>query len=183
MAKNTKTGLRNNYGIHDTNFWSCIEDYKEAFIEDNGYEPSETELFQYASDSVSDNYDELISSIRYHQQKYGAGVYIVKAKLGLWNGLRDGGKVIVGMVHVISECAEDLDQFKVEFINGQMHISGYHHDGANHFYIRQLTDKGKEYAFNHQYLDERTLHKRLFNSSKYSKRVDIFDKMWFLPES
>lgn len=182
--KNTKTGLRNNYGIHDSYFWPFLDTiYKEAFVEDNGYEPNNQELINFADDCVTTDFEELLESIRFYQNKHSVETYVVLARLGLWDGLHDGGKIIVGMTHVISQCIEDLDHFKIKFINGQLQISGFHHDGANHFYIRQLTEKGKEYIDNHPFLDDRTLHGRLFRSSKYSKRVEIFDKMWFLPES
>jgi hypothetical protein len=64
--------------------------------------------------------------------------------LGLW----DGDKAIypVRMNNVqdaIRRCiGNDIESIKVEYVDGVIKVSAYHHDGTNRFTIYRLTKKG-----------------------------------------
>ena len=160
----------------DVSSWNQ-EECREAYEESYGCTPTEEELYEFMEKSNAYPLDDIISEIRSHERSHGAKSYVVLAKLGLWNGPADGGKIIHGLSSVIQECFEDYNRLCVE--GRRLKISASHHDGTNTFEIKELTDKGVDYADRHDYDTEpRELHAKLFSSSNYSREVKLFADLY-----
>lgn len=156
----------------DTSSWNedeCREIYEETY----GCSPSNEELSMFMDETNSEYFSDVISEIEHHESCHGKKHYIVVAKLGLWNGTFDGGKIVEGLASVIRECFEDYNRLYMD--GRRLRISASHHDGTNTFEVKELTDKGVNYANRHDYDTEpRELHAKLFNSSNYSREVKLF---------
>lgn len=164
---------------YDT-FWGTFDvaEMVEEFEQTYGYNPSEEELSNFC-DETNDRYlDDLFEEIRAQEAKHGEKHYVILAVIGRWNGPADGGKVIKGLGSVLSECSSDYNTFYYE--NSQLRVTAHHHDGTNHFRVRELTEAGEQYIENHPYMSDRELHKRLFNSTRYSRMVQLFPKLYGL---
>ena len=156
----------------DTSSWNQDES-KEMYEETYGRTPSDEELSAFVEENNSKYLSDVISEIEHYESVHGKKSQVVVAKLGLWNGTFDGGKIIVGLANVIRECFEDYNRLYVD--GRRLRISASHHDGTNTFEIKELTDNGADYADRHDYDTEpRELHAKLFNSSNYSREVKLF---------
>lgn len=177
FARPMKLGKKNNYPLFSNDIdqfdeRELVEVHKEIFEDD----PNEDDLYHIAENLINTYFSDLLSEIEEYENVHGQSEYIVLANIGLWYGRCDGGKIITGMKNVIYECIEDLDYYEIFFKNGQLHISGSHHDGTNTFVIRELKDESADYIKRHEYDTEpRDLHRHLFNSNRWSMRVKMFD--------
>lgn len=179
--------MRNNYYIWSNELPTdekVLDEYRKAYAETYGIPLEEVmDIDEYTLDifiaqELDRDYDDEVSNIRCHEKHHGTKQYVVLASIGKWNGTYDGGKIITGMVPTFQQCAEGLDYVRVYFKNGLLRILGAHHDGINSFRIRELTPAGEQYIENHPFMDDRELHRVLFNSSKYSHRVSIFHEIY-----
>ena len=162
-----------NSNINDWDEKEFIEEYKEV----HGEVPSENELYRYMHDLSMVYLEDVEGEIKYHENAFGKKQYIVSATLGLWNGNFKGGKIITGLWNVITQCFEDYNKIYEE--RGRLKINATHHDGTNYFQIKELTEKGVEFAERHKWdLSDRALHEKLFNDSHYSKNVQMFKKIY-----
>ena len=162
---------------YDTSNWD-IEEAKENFFEVRGYETDdEYELQEFIDEMNSENlYDEQ-ANIEFYEKSHGQKHYIVLADIGLWNGRFDGGKVIQGLWKAISECFEDYNEIYQEDM--LLKVKAIHHDGTNHFQIRELTPRGLEYYYNNiDVKSDRHVHERLFNETHYSNHVKMFNELY-----
>lgn len=156
------------------------KDYEEQYREINNLEyedeVAESTIWEYAQEINEDDYDDIMCSIRFLEGRDGKKTYVVLGQLGLWNGTFAGGKIIEGIEAIFNKCFEDYNEFGYK--HNLFYIKAYHHDGTNTFKIRELTKKGEEYAYKHQYDDPKTLHQRLFSDSHLSHTVSIFKKVF-----
>lgn len=160
----------------DTSSWNQDES-KEMYEDTYGRIPSDEELSAFVEENNSEYLSDVISEIEHHESVHGKKSYVVVAKLGLWNGTFDGGKIIEGLANVIRECFEDYNRLYVD--GRRLRISASHHDGTNTFEVKELTDKGSDYADRHDYDTEpRELHAKLFSSSNYSREVKLFADLY-----
>ena len=84
---------------------------------------------------------------------------LIEGTLGLWNGTRSIYPMLMestdyniyngkgrwdnpSVYKAVSKCVSGMDDFKVEFADGQLIVHGYHHDGTNTFTISKLSKKG-----------------------------------------
>lgn len=157
---------------NDISSWNHDES-RDAYKESYGCMPTDEELYEFMEKSNAYYLDDVISEIKRYERSHGVKSYVVLAKLGLWNGPADGGKIIHGLTAVIQECFEDINSLYVD--GRRLRISAAHHDGTNTFEIKELTSKGVDYAARHDYDTEpRDLHAKLFSSSNYSREVKLF---------
>lgn len=71
--------------------------------------------------------------------------YAVIADLGLWYGRRKAWAVTQTLHDALWKCAEYMDDLKVEeTARGKLLVTGYHHDGTNHYEVYRL----KKYSEN-----------------------------------
>lgn len=138
----------------------------------------DTSLYEYASEDVSSEFEQIIEEVNHYQEKE-TKYYVVQAKLGLWNGVHEGGKVVFGMERLISLCMEDYTIISME--GRKMRISATHHDGNNQFYIKELTKEGENYYERHKNeLSDREMVEKLFNDRHKSRHVTIWHEIYGL---
>lgn len=161
---------------YDTSCWD--EDEMKSMYEECYEEtPSEETLQQYIDDTNNCYLEDVQEEITFYERKNGQKQYIVLADLGLWNGRFDGGKIITGLCNAISQCFEDYNEIYEE--GGQLKVTAHHHDGTNYFQIKELTERGEEYAERHKWdMSDRELHQKLFNDSHYSRNVRAFKEIY-----
>ena len=76
---------------------------------------------------------------RYNLNKYLDGRILIIADLGLWNGRKQGYKIIDGN---ISNILYDNDADFIEWYADQYNIraTAHHHDGTNHYLYREIRE-------------------------------------------
>ena len=162
---------------YDTSNWDKDEAKKSFFEQYNFYPESEEELKEFIEKTNQSYLEDGQYEVEYYETLYGPKYYIVIANLGLWYGTTDGGKIILGLWQSIQECFEDFNHVYVE--GKRLKVDAIHHDGTNHFEIRELTDRGVEYWRKHEHdMGDRELHQRLFNDSHYSHEVSLFKEIY-----
>lgn len=162
--------------------WNCDtygydrEEMKQEYEEIYGETPNEEELDRFIEDTNNMYLDDEYANVSFYEKKYGAKTYVILAELGLWYGYAEGGKIIKGLWNAISECFEDYNH--IYEYRRRLCVDAIHHDGTNHFQIKELTPKGMEYVENHPYMSDRELHQRLFKDSHYSNEVKLFKTIY-----
>ena len=161
------------YNIFNWDEDEMREQYEECYDET----PDEQTLQEYIQDVNNDYLEDVHSEIVFYEKTHGQKMYLVSADLGLWNGRAEGGKVITGLWNAITQCFEDYNEIYEE--GGMLKVTAHHHDGTNFFKIKELTEKGEEFAERHKYdMSDRELHKKLFNDSHYSRNVKLFKEIY-----
>lgn len=131
----------------------------------------------YLESCVADDWQLVVSEINYFEKKHGTPYYVIQADLGLWDGRHAGGKVVCGLANALEMTMEDYTKIYIE--GGLLKVRAAHHDGTNHFKIRELTDCGADYYERHNgCMDDRELHEKLFNNYHYSRHVRAFNQIY-----
>lgn len=133
--------------------WETEDDVPEKMILDEMafLEQSEWEYFKSKC-------EELLSN----------GDCILTGTCGRWNGPARGGKFIRSFSDLMS-CIGHLDYLKIIDRNGHLFINGCHHDGSDHYELKQLTQHGQAYAQQYGYARDERLHSTIMNVNFYSK--------------
>ena len=152
------------------------EEMKQEYEEIYGETPNEEELDRFIEDTNTVHLEDERYNVECYEKEHGTKTYVILADLGLWNGHAAGGKVIKGLWNAISKCFEDYNH--IYEYRRRLCVDAIHHDGTNHFQIKELTSKGLDYVENHQYMSDRELHERLFKDSHYSHEVTMFKRMY-----
>lgn len=161
---------------YDTSNWDK-EEMKNMYEEAYEEIPNDEILQKYIDDVNDDYLGDVRSEIEFYEKKNEPKQYIVLADLGLWNGRFDGGKILTGLWEAISECFEDFNEIYEE--GGKLKVVAHHHDGTNYFEIKELTERGEEYAERHKWdMNDRELHQKLFNDSHRSRNVRLFKEIY-----
>ena len=109
--KNTKTSkLIWSYDTSDWNDEEIKDEYKEIYEET----PTETELEEYKDTINNDDLSIMFSEILHYERNHSTKLYVVKATLGLWYGVYDGGKVIESLESAIKQTFEDYNEIYIE---------------------------------------------------------------------
>ena len=170
-----KTKKVNEIWNYDTSSWDR-EEGKLEYEENYGETPDEEELDRFIDDTNNMYLDDECNSVEFYEKQHGSKTYVILADLGLWNGRAEGGKIVKGLWNAISKCFEDYNH--VYEYRRRLCVDAIHHDGTNHFQIKELTPKGLEYVENHPYMSDRELHERLFKDSHYSHEVTLFKTIY-----
>ena len=93
--------------------------------------------------------------------------YLICGVCGRWDGPAEGGRFIHSAKELM-HCLRHLDYIKFYDENGHLKISGYHHDGADSYEVKRLTEKGYELAYRNDFACDRELHKAIFGCNVYS---------------
>jgi hypothetical protein len=160
------------------------EEFRTAYQECyNELPESEEALDDFIEQDTIQGYQDDKDNVEFFEKEHGAKTYVVLADIATWHGVVKGGDIIEGMNEVLSRCSQENNEYYIE--GKRMKIKAGHHDGTNCFEIRELTNVGLKYYEKHSdwydpknYLDEPTLHKRLFESSRYSREVTIWKEMY-----
>lgn len=96
---------------------------------------------------------------------------LVIGTVGRWNGTYSAGKII--SYDELHKCWSDCDYLEIYDEDGHMHINASHHDGNNHFEVKILTKRGRDYysRWNENWNDSRSeqeIHTKLAESSRYT---------------
>ena len=172
MKKNKKVNEIWNSNTYDWNEEEMKREYEESY----GETPNEEELYKFIDDTNTMYLEDECYNVECYEKEHGTKTYVILADLGLWNGRAEGGKIIKGLWNAISKCFEDYNH--IYEYKRRLCVDAIHHDGTNHFQIKELTPKGLEYVENHPYMSDRELHQRLFKDSHYSHEVTMFKKMY-----
>lgn len=161
----------------DTHNWDRDE-AKEMFFEARGYETDDDDELDEFIDEMNQEYlyDEQ-SNIEFYEKTHEQKYYVILAKLGLWDGVHDGGKVLKGLWNAIRACLEDYNTI---YQDGKLlKVKAIHHDGTNYFEIRELTEKGVGYyERNKDWLDREHVNNRLFTDCHFSNHVKMFNELY-----
>ena len=99
------------------------------------------DYFNYLDDSRADENEAFLDNCE--EEKQCNVPVVITGSLGLWNGNPEiipvRRETVVDAIH---RCLWKCDDIRVEYGNGIIYLSGYHHDGTNSFMIRPLTEKG-----------------------------------------
>ena len=160
-----------------SNYYEDLMSEEEAreILEENGCEDiNESDIYEFINDQSNEDWYEFIKSFeRYLQEKY----YVATGTCGLWYGKVDGGKLILG-INTFMTLLQDCDYIKIIDNDGRLLITCSHHDGTNHYELRELNDRGVDYYFKNDYrLDRKEMCERLFKQ-QYSKRPRLFKKIY-----
>ena len=125
--------------------WSDIDlnpedwrkDYEEVARENEWDEDTSDpdNLWQY----MIATHNTYLDDERYNLNKYLDGRILIIADLGLWNGRKQGYKIIDGN---ISNILYDNDADFIEWYADQYNIraTAHHHDGTNHYLYREIRE-------------------------------------------
>lgn len=125
------------------------EDYKD-FCEDNGIEPGDKnsdDFWEWCREEADNNWECDLENIK-SCKKYDVPC-IITGHLGLWWGKPEIQPERMESVYdAILRCVRQCDGATVEWVDGVVTVSAWHHDGCNSFTIKALSKKGiaKQYA-------------------------------------
>jgi hypothetical protein len=118
------------------------------------------EYYYWLSETVQSYTEDFFTNLRYmHDNETPV---IVSGTLGLWDGVRQIYPVVFestdyeqrsngkwayknpALLNAIEKCISGMDDFKVELVEGEIIVHGYHHDGTNTFIINKISKKGMD---------------------------------------
>lgn len=109
---------------------------------------------------------------------FNNGTFVLQGTIGCWYGTCYGGYVF-DTFSGLCRCFDSYDYVEIYDMNGHLYVDCSHHDGSNHYEVRILTERGREYANRHEYdMEERELHTRLMQKSYYSVLPHVAHKVW-----
>ena len=134
---------------------------------DKGDEITEGMLMQWRDEEMESDWEyEKENLIEY----FGSETVGFFGDVGLWHGTYKAGQ-IGDFYDLFCKAITDCWYWKFYDVDGHLYLTCSHHDGTNHFEIKQLTKKGREYLNNWLYGDdgrtEMHVHTQIFK--KYSK--------------
>lgn len=100
--------------------------------------------------------------------------------VGLWHGVYKAGKV-GEFWKLFYDAIKDCDYIRIYDENGHLYLTCSHHDGTNHFEIKEVSNKGTEYLERWEYnwgdkRSERDVHTQIFK--RYSKLPRFAEKVF-----
>lgn len=103
-------------------------------------------------------------------------------EVGLWHGVYKAGK-IGDFWSLFDDAIKDCAYIKIYDENGHMYLTCSHHDGTNHFEIKEITNKGCDYLEKWEYSwgdkrSEQAVHGQIYK--RYSKLPRFAEKVYGL---
>lgn len=169
--------------IYDNyNLW---EDYTDEMLtelaRDNGIieadeEPSDNLLWELRSEEDALQWDAIKTEL---SAFFEGKTVIFFGSCGRWDGRHDGGRV--GDFWDLWDIAvKDCDYISITDDNGALFLKCSHHDGTNHYQIKELTQAGVDYYNRWEYSTdsrtERDAHRQIIK--RYSHRPNYFKKVY-----
>ncbi len=174
MRQMKKRVIYSNYDI-----WDDYEKVaRKLLLERDVQDPTEQQIWDecsFLSDVEWSDTKDAIDSF------FKDGTYILRGTSGRWDGVREAGTIFTDFWDVYYKATESCDYVELYDENGHFYLQCSHHDGTNHYEIRRLTDKGKEYFENWKYgplsdsRSEQYVHdqimKRYSHSLNYANKI------------
>lgn len=125
-----------------------IEDARQYLLEENGEEPTDSELWHcvYAEEDL--DWDVFESE---YKKYFNTNNFVAMADLGRWNGRFESGKIFTKGWDSFRNIIKDYDNIEIIDNNGHLEVVGHHHDGTDYIELRELTRKGDEYAMGYHW--------------------------------
>lgn len=109
---------------------------------------------------------------------FNSSTYILQGSFGTWRGREAGGFTFCSFKELERTWSGNYQKtVKIFDKNGEFNISISHHDGTNHFIVRELTEKGVKYLERHSYMSLEELHNKLM-CCPYSRNIHYADKIF-----
>lgn len=175
-TKNEKHTLYSNYYWEPDFMGKDMYDYTKEdlfllYSEENNWDTKEDipqenilEELDFQNEINFDNFKNEFNDFLSHKNSF-----LLTGTMGTWLGDRKGGFVFDNF-EKLSKCWESCDYIKVYDKNGHLYIDCSHHDGNNHYEIKELTNIGEEFYENHnEYMDTQELHMKLWNNNFFSR--------------
>lgn len=156
---------------------SLIETHLYEFPNDKDWEPDKEAIYEEASFLNEVNWENFKNEF---SDFIDGREFIIQGTVGTWNGNMEGGATFCTF-EKLSQAWKDCDYIKLYDENGRLYLKCDHHDGTNHFEIRELNDRGVEYLRNHIYDDEKSVHDKLM-TSQYSRLPHYAHKVYGCPK-
>jgi len=96
---------------------------------------------------------------------------VVSGSCGLWYGREDGGKVVTGWKELCT-VLNNMDYIAFSDVGGKLEIQCSHHDGTNYWEVREVTEKGARWYYDHEDEDRRAVVETLFYDKGKSKNLN-----------
>ena len=110
-------------------------------------EPTYGQISEWKYEEEQRDFDDAMYEIR----KFFDGKKVCFfGKVGLWHGVYKGTDV-GDFMDLFYKATEDCGYIKIYDVNGHLHISCSHHDGSNHFEVKEVTDSGLDYLTRWEY--------------------------------
>lgn len=112
-------------------------------------------------------------------------------EVGLWHGVYKAGK-IGEFWSLFNDAITDCAYIKIYDENGHMYLTCSHHDGTNHFEIKEVTDEGCNYLerWEHSWDDKRSeravhgqIYKRYSRLPRFAEKVYGYKSREYEPQS
>ena len=128
------------YNDYDVNSDRIREDYLD-FCENNETTPEEETPWDYISEILQMEWDDMISDIE--DSKYNDECVVI-GKVGFWFGNRDiEPQREIYLTDAIKKCINNCDFAIIKIVDGHIEVKGIHHDGTNDFEIHVLNKLGQ----------------------------------------
>ena len=133
------------------------EDLKEMALEcgwvDEDTEITEQMLWDWRYEMNLDDWEDTKRELN---KFFDGKTVIFFGRIGTWRGVFRGGK-IGEFWDVYYKAIKDCDYIRLEDKGGHLYLACSHHDGTNHFEIKEVTERGQQYYQNWEYgTDHRT---------------------------
>lgn len=141
-------------------------------------EPSEKDIWQEYYDILEADYENEKAVL----ETFFSKDFLIRGVVGRWDGNYDTGKIVHSFAE-LSQAWSECDYIELYDVDGHFYITVSHHDGDNFFEVKELTDRGREYASRHEYnMSDRELHEKLWIGSAYTRLPSYAHKMWGCPK-
>ena len=101
-------------------------------------------------------------------------------QIGRWNGVYMAGQ-IGEFWELFDKAITDCDYIRLYDENGHFYLTCSHHDGSNHFEVKEITDSGRDYLDRWEWnwddgRSEQYIHNQIFK--RYSRLPHYAHKQW-----
>ena len=160
--------------------WDSFEEAKEMLEDDWEYDTpiTDKDVWQYMTDIDESNWR--VATDGFKEVFNGSGrIFILTGYAGTWCGDAAGGYVI----YDFKDLQKAWNSNYIDFLEiyedgyGKLHIEATHHDGTNHWQVRELTEKGKAYLERNDWMPDEKLHAKL-SRCPYSKNIHLIGEVW-----
>lgn len=162
------------YSSDPAEVYGSYDEFEKAYQEfciDNGYEPTDDGIWDWFSsenDWSWESFQEMIAEMtsNFH------GPFLLIGSAGTWRGRFDGGKISYDLLDLIRK-ANNMDDIKIELVDGAIKLICRHHDGTNYWTIHALNLRAEKTIEKWEdELSEQELHEKL-NKSYYWKKLEL----------
>lgn len=154
-------------------------------IEDGNPEPTDSEVFDRLHFLEEFYWNDFKIEFTDYLDSLPCGLLCI-GSVERWNGCYDGGAVITEF-NDLYKLWGDCDYIAVYDKDGHLYINCSHHDGSNSFELKELTETGynivEDWATGYgvpywEKFDERELHQKMWNSTRYTHIPHYAKKVW-----